>query len=84
MKYFVNYASAATGYGWAHEYDHISDFEDFVNEQRTDATAYISVYDNELGKCIFRKGYGYKPDVDFLKNPNRDLRTTTREHKLAV
>lgn len=80
-KYTVIYTSAATGYGWRKEHERLEDFEDFVNEKRTDAMAYVTVWDNELVKCIFRKGYGFKPEIDMLKNPQRDMRTTTRERK---
>ena len=31
-KYIVTYASGATGFGWEHEYDRISELEGFVNE----------------------------------------------------
>lgn len=82
-KYIVNYSHIATGYGWRREYGTVAEFEDFVNEMRGDAMATVSVWDADLQKCIFRKGYGYKPEIDMLGNPNRDLRTTTRERKHA-
>ena len=71
----------ATGYGWRKEYERLEDFEDFVNEMRADAMANIAVWDNELYKYIFRKGYGFKPEIDMLKSPFRDMRTTTRERR---
>jgi hypothetical protein len=49
-KYYVSYASGATGYGWEHEYDRLDEFEDFV--RGVDRTAYIFVYDYELGETI--------------------------------
>ena len=80
-KYTVDYCSAATGYGWRQDYDRLDEFEDFVNESRRDAMAYISVWDNTLHEFVFDKGYGFTPRIDKLKNPRRDMRTATREAK---
>ena len=81
MKYIVDYTNGATGYGWRQEYNRLEDFEEFVNEMRTVATAYVTVWDTELKAFVYRKGYGFKPDVDMLRNIMRDMRTTTRTRK---
>jgi hypothetical protein len=78
-KYTVDYCNASTGYGWSQKYDRLDEFEDFINEHRRDPLAYINVWDSELKAYIYMKGYGFKPDVDLLRNPLRDMRTTTRE-----
>lgn len=82
-KYIVTYSSAASGYGWKKEYDRLDEFEDFINESRRDAMAYIKVYDTELNRFIFWKEYGFKPYIDMLADANRDMRTTTRKAKIA-
>lgn len=81
-KYSVSYVSGATGYGWIHEYDRLDEFEDFINEMRSNYTAKVTVYDNELQDVIFWKDVlTYKCDIDMLKSYDRDCRTSTRKRK---
>lgn len=80
-KYEVSYCSAGTSYGWTQQYDRLEEFEDFINEHRRVATAYITVWDRTLSEFVFDKGYGFTPRIDKLKNPRRDMRTATREAK---
>lgn len=79
-KYYVSYASGATGYGWEHEYDRLDEFEDFV--RGVDRTAYIFVYDYELGETIYHKDcLDDKPTINLLSAPLRDFRYKTRTYK---
>ena len=85
-KYTVSYASGATGFGWEHEYDRLDEFEDFVKEkERSDYTARVTVWDDELGKFVYWKDcLASKPRIDMLSDLFRDFRTTTRKMKRRV
>lgn len=78
-KYFVSYASGATGYGWEREYDRLEEFEYFINEiSRTD---FVSVYDYELHDFVYRKDcLDDKPTIDLLHKPLRDFSFKTRTY----
>lgn len=79
-KYYVSYTSGPTGYGWEREYDRLDEFEDFI--RGISRTAYIFVYDNELGETIYRKDIlDDKPTIDLLSAPLRDFRYKTRTYK---
>jgi len=81
-KYSVTYASGATGFGWEHEYDRISELEGFVNEIRHEYTVSLTVWDNVLKDFIFWKDcLSTKCEIDMLHSRDRDLRTTTRKLK---
>lgn len=79
-KYGMDYCSGATGYGWSQEYDRLDEFEDFINEMRNEYTAAVRVYDYKLGDFIFWKDcLTFKPDIDLLHSPVRDMRTRSRK-----
>ena len=81
-KYSVDYCSGATGYGWSAEHDRLDEFEDFINEMRTEYTAAVRVYDYALGDFIFWKDtLTLKPRVDKLHDVFRDMRTKNRRMK---
>ncbi len=81
-KYTVDYASGATGYGWSEEFDRLEEFEDFIKEMRSEYTARVTVWDNELGDFVFWKDVlTYECRIDMLKSYDRDFRTTTRRIK---
>lgn len=82
-KYNLVYCSGATGYGWKHDYDTLEEFEDFVDEKRTDYTARLQVWDYQLRKFIFWKdALTYEPRIDYLHDIWRDMRTKDRQIKL--
>lgn len=81
-KYTVDYKSGATGYGWSIEYDRLDEFEDFINEMRTEYMTMVHVWDSELEKFIFWKDcLTYDPRIDMLHTIERDMRTKTRTMK---
>lgn len=81
-KYTIWYTSGATGYGWKDECDRLDEFESFIDEMRNDYTAAVHVYDKTLDDFIFWKdALCYKPDIDMLHSPNRDMRTKNRQWK---
>jgi hypothetical protein len=83
-KYCVTYVSGATGYGWESYHDRLDEFEDFVDEMRSDYTASIRVWDETLRKFIFWKNsLTYDAKIDILSDIMRDMRTTTRTIKTA-
>ena len=84
MKYTVDYASGATGYGWSKEYEKLEDFEDFIKEMRNEYTAAVRVWDSELEDFIFWKDVlTWDCEIDMLKDFQRDFRTATRKKKTA-
>lgn len=80
QKYKVSYTSGATGYGWEESFDTIQEVEFCIAELKENYTAYVYVFDYELGDFIFYKyPLTFKFDIDFIfTNNKRDLRTTTR------
>jgi len=80
-KYEILYISGATGFGWEHACDSINEVESMIEEIKNIHTAMVTVYDNILNDFIFYKHALSKPDIDFLHDYNRDLRTTTRKRK---
>lgn len=80
-KYYLEYTSGATGYGWGREFDRLDEFEDFINEMRNEYTAAVRVWDSELKTFIFWKRALSEPTTDMLSDMFRDMRTTTRKWK---
>lgn len=81
-KYCVMYCSGATGFGWEEEFDRLSDFEDFVDQMRTEYTASVKVWDYQLERFIFWKNVlTIEPSIDLLGDLFRDMRTSTRRMK---
>lgn len=81
-KYSVSYASGSTGFGWEHEYDKVEEFEEFIDEEKKDVTARVTVWDNELNAFIFWKDcLTFECRIDLLHSFDRDLRTRTRTRK---
>lgn len=81
MKYSISYTSGATGYGWDHECETITEVERIISDLRKEITAAISVFDKQLNDFIFWKRALCPPDKDMIWNGKRDLRTVNREKK---
>lgn len=80
-KYIVDYCSGATGYGWKQEFDRLDEFASFVDHLRSDVTARVVVWDESIKDFIFWKNcLEWKPEIDKLRDMNRDRRTRTKEH----
>ena len=78
-KYFVSYASGATGFGWEKEYDRIDEFEYLIKE--IDRSTYFYVYDYEIKEIIYKKDcLDNKPTIDLLHKPLRDFRFKSRTY----
>lgn len=79
-KYTVSYTSGATGFGWDAEHDRLEEFESFIKEMRSEYTARVTVWDNELQEFVFWKNcLSHTPKIDMLADLFRDFRTTTRK-----
>jgi len=80
-KYEISYTSGATCYGWDRSCDTINEVEYLIEELRDTWNAMVHVWDNELHDFIFYKHALSNPEIDLLRDYNRDLRTTTRKRK---
>lgn len=79
-KYVVEYAT--NGYGWTKEYNRLEEFEAFIDENRREIYASISVWDATGKSFIFLKRIlTHTPEIDMLHNVVRDMRTTTKKAK---
>ena len=82
MKYTIEVAYGATGYGWTKETNNLKDFEGFIDEHRVGYGVAVEVWYNTRHDFIFlKKALDFKPIVDDLHRIDRDYRTTTRNKK---